>query len=98
LTWQIEIDDFAKSQIKNLDKSIQARIAKFIDKLMTLENPKVLGDTLRKELHPLVKYRIGDYRLICKLENKKLILLVLFIGHRSSVYEELTKYLNRRDI
>ncbi len=97
MVWQIEIDDFAKSQLNKLDKAVQRQIAKFVDKLANSTSPQLLAEPLRKELHPFIKYRVGDYRIVCKLENKKLIIIVLFIGHRSSVYDEVKKYLKRKE-
>jgi mRNA interferase RelE/StbE len=53
----------------------------------TAENPRRYGAPLRKELSGRWKYRVGSYRLICEIQDEKILVLVLMAGHRSKVYE-----------
>ena len=64
---QIIIQPNAKKQLKNLDFTIQKRIAKFIDNLQELENPRIKGKSLAGNLSGFWRYRVGDYRIICEI-------------------------------
>ncbi|MDR0666831.1 MAG: type II toxin-antitoxin system RelE/ParE family toxin [Campylobacteraceae bacterium] len=76
----------AQKQFEKLDFSIQKKIKKFTDELESLENPRSRGKSLVGNLNDLWRYRVGDYRLICDIQDDKLIILILKIGHRSEVY------------
>lgn len=80
-----EFDPRAKAEFSNLEKAEQRRIVKFLGCL--LENPRLHGAALRGEaLGDFWKYRVGDYRLIADIQDRKLTILIVAIGHRSSVY------------
>jgi mRNA interferase RelE/StbE len=88
LKWKIELSDNAISNLKTLDKIIQKRIIKFIKvRLETHENPRRIGSSLKGKLSGLWKYRIGDYRLICKIDDSIIEILVIHIGHRKNIYK-----------
>ena len=88
MVWQIELDDVAKKQLAKLDKPVVKRIIEFLRlRLAQLENPRNLGAALQgAELGNYWKYRIGDYRVIAKINDDKLIILVLKMGNRKEVY------------
>jgi mRNA interferase RelE/StbE len=87
--WKIEFDEKAKVQLLNLDKQTQKRIVNFLDKrILARSNPRLVGSALRGKLSDCWKYRIGDYRLICKLEDSILLVLVIAVGHRREVYKK----------
>ncbi|MDR3346095.1 MAG: type II toxin-antitoxin system RelE/ParE family toxin [Campylobacteraceae bacterium] len=52
-----------------------------------LENPRSRGKALVGNLSGLWRYRVEDYRLICKIEDNHFIILVIEIGHRNSIYD-----------
>jgi mRNA interferase RelE/StbE len=85
LAWKIEFDPRARAEFSSLDKTIQRRIVKFLDRLK--DNPRRHGAALRGEtLGNYWKYRVGDYRLIADIRDSKLVVLIVAIGHRSDVY------------
>jgi mRNA interferase RelE/StbE len=88
LAWRIEFDPRALDELKRLDKTAQARIIKTVrERIAPLENPRILGQALRgEELGRYWKYRIGDYRLICDIQDETVLILVLRVGHRKEVY------------
>ena len=88
MAWRIELDDFAKKDLAKLDKQTARRIAKFIrERLMQLENPRQIGDALKgAELGALWRYRVGDYRLIARIEDEIVRVLIVRIGNRRDVY------------
>ena len=59
----------------------------FLENLSELENPRLKGESLTGNLSKYWKYRIGDYRLICRIEDEKLLVLIVKIGHRREVYK-----------
>lgn len=88
LKWKIEFDEKAQAELLRLDKQVQRRIVDFIEnRLIPRDNPKSLGDPLKGGLGGLWRYRIGDYRLICKIENELLTVVALSVGHRREVYK-----------
>ena len=85
LTWKIEFDPRARADFAKLDKSIQQRIVKFLRRLHN--NPREYGAALQGEtLGNYWKYRVGDYRVIADIQDRKVTVLVVKIGHRSEVY------------
>jgi mRNA interferase RelE/StbE len=57
------------------------------EKIAAEDDLRRFGDPLRKDLGGLWKYRIGDYRIICSIEDKTVMVLVVRLGHRRSVYK-----------
>ena len=74
--------------INSLDKSVQKRIKKWIDShLVNANEPRDYGKPLVGNLKGYWRYRIGDYRLLAKIEDNKLIIIMVNIGHRRKVYK-----------
>ena len=87
LAWTVEFQLTARKQIRELDRPIQKRILSFFrQRLLTLEDPRQLGKALTGDKVGLWRYRIGDYRAICRIEDQRLVVLVLALGHRREVY------------
>ena len=86
MAWTIEFSSRAEKQLRKIDKQIVRRILKFL-KTKVEENPKAVGKYLKGNLSDLWSYRIGDYRLICNFQEKRMIVLVLEIGHRREIYD-----------
>ena len=78
----------AKKQIKKLDKQVAALIIGWLEKnIHGCENPRQHGKGLVENKSGEWRYRIGDYRVICEIKDKELIVLALEIGHRKEIYE-----------
>ena len=76
-------------QFKKLDKSVQRTIISWIKKhLMNCENPRTFGKGLTYNSSGYWRYRIGNYRLICEIEDEELIIIAVSIAHRSTIYKE----------
>jgi mRNA interferase RelE/StbE len=88
MVWKIELSLQADRELSKFDPPQKKRILKFLrERLASLENPRSIGQALHgSEPGEFWKYRVGDYRLICKIEDDRLLVLVLRIGHRSDVY------------
>jgi len=88
MAWEIEFSAEADRELNKLDPQHARRILKFLrDRLAILENPRSLGKPLQgSRLGEFWRYRVGDHRLICKIEEERLLVLVLAIGHRREIY------------
>jgi mRNA interferase RelE/StbE len=65
----------------------QKRILSFLfTRLLASPDPRRLGKSLAGELEGMIRYRVGDYRLICRLEDQTLTILVIEVGHRREIY------------
>ena len=84
---RVILSDTAKRQLKKLDKSIRDRILKYMDKVESLENPRARGKGLSGNLSGTWRYRVGDYRVFCKIMDDKLIIEVVKVGHRRDIYD-----------
>lgn len=87
LAWAVEFQLTAKKQLAKLDRGMQLRIVDFFrNRIAGAEDPRYLGKALKGEMGELWRYRIGDYRAICRIEDQRLVVLVLYIGHRKEIY------------
>jgi mRNA interferase RelE/StbE len=87
LVWRIEITRTAEKQIRKLDRGAQNSIVIFLRKrLESASDPRRWGKALQGEKRGLWRYRVGDYRLICDIQDKKVTILILEVGHRKDVY------------
>lgn len=78
----------AIKDLKRLDRYTQRMLKAWIEKnLIDCENPRAHGKGLTSNRSGQWRYRIGDYRLICQIDDGKLVILALSVGHRSSVYQ-----------
>jgi mRNA interferase RelE/StbE len=78
----------AQRELDALDKPIARRVSKFLyERVANLEHPSQIGEQLHGTLGEYWKYRVGDYRIICSLEDDRLVVLVLRIGHRREIYK-----------
>ncbi|MCZ9961970.1 type II toxin-antitoxin system RelE/ParE family toxin [Brachyspira hyodysenteriae] len=84
---KVSITRTAKKSLEKLDRNIQKRILDFLSYLETLENPIVKGKSLKGELKEYWRYRVGDYRILSKIIDNELIILVIDIGHRKDIYD-----------
>jgi mRNA interferase RelE/StbE len=87
MAWKIELDEAAERELDKLDAQISKRILKFLQRVGKLDDPRSIGEALKgSRLGNFWKYRVGDYRIICDIQDKLLIVLVLRVGNRREVY------------
>jgi mRNA interferase RelE/StbE len=88
LVWRIEFDAEAGDDLRKLDREIQRRILTYLrERIATEKDPRRFGAPLRRELSGLWKYRLGDYRIVCRIEEKRVVVYVIRIGHRKEIYK-----------
>lgn len=88
MAWRVEFDDGAKRDLEKLDKPIALRITMFLrERVGQLDDPRSIGEALKgSRLGDFWRYRVGDYRIICDLQNQRLLVLALRVGHRREIY------------
>jgi len=87
LAWRINYTDSARLQLRKLDKQTAQRILDYMDeRIAPLEDPRSTGKALTGPLGEFWRYRVGDYRIICDIQDGALLVLVVRIGKRSDVY------------
>jgi mRNA interferase RelE/StbE len=87
--WAVEFDDRARRELRKLDTKIQQAILRYLrSRIAVTEDPRRFGKPLRRNLAGLWRYRVEDYRLICRIEETRVVVLVLQVGHRREVYED----------
>ena len=83
---RIEYTETARKQLRKLDRAMQKRILDYMDEVALLETPRSRGKALVENMRGLWHYRIGDYRVICEIQEARIIISVLKIGHRKNIY------------
>jgi len=87
LAWTVEISDVAERQLRKLDGPVQRRILDWLnDRTEGCKNPRHFGEPLKGDRAGFWRYRIGDYRVLCDIQDEHVVVLVLTIGHRRQVY------------
>jgi mRNA interferase RelE/StbE len=76
-----------EKEFLKLDFKVQKLIKKWQGEIESLADPRSRGKSLSGEFKGLWRYRVENYRIICDIQDDKLIVLVLKVGHRSEVYD-----------
>lgn len=84
---RVEFSAKAKKEFLKLDKPVQKQIQTFIIKLQNVQDPRSSGKALVGNFAGCWRYRVGDYRLVCYIEEEKILITVLRIAHRKEVYK-----------
>lgn len=88
LTWNIEWDDRARKELRKLDSPIQKDILSYLRlRIAESDNPRIFGQSLSGNKTGLWRYRVGNYRIICRIEDDAFVVLVIGVGHRKEIYE-----------
>ena len=87
MKYDVEYSKTAVDTIKKIDSSTSKIIRNWIEKnLINTENPRIKGKVLTGDLKGLWRYRVGDYRILAEIQDTKIVILILDIGHRSKIY------------
>jgi mRNA interferase RelE/StbE len=88
VSWDYRIEPTAARDLGKLGPSAALQIRAYLNnRIRGTSDPRMLGKPLRGKLHGFWRYRVRDYRLLCRLENEVLIVVVVAVGHRSTIYE-----------
>ena len=87
MAWQIEFTPEAEKQLSKIDRQIAKRIVRFLrERIATAENPRSIGKVLKGVLREFWRYRVGDYRIVSRFEDCRMLILVIRVAHRREVY------------
>lgn len=87
MAWQIRFSKTADKSLRKLDRSITSSILDELENVSKLRDPRSRGKGLKHNLSGLWRYRVGDYRIICNIEDEVLVILVIDIAHRRDIYK-----------
>jgi mRNA interferase RelE/StbE len=87
LAWTIEYDADAVRSLKRMNPTEAKRVIAYMSQVGDMENPRSKGHGLTGQLHGLWRFRCGDWRIICDIQDAKLIIVALAVGHRSRIYK-----------
>ena len=88
LVWTVEFTKSADKALQKLPRETQIRIANYLrERILSVPDPRALGQALHGKFSGTWRYRVGDYRIICKIEDHKMVVLVIELGHRSEIYK-----------
>ncbi|MFN3601950.1 MAG: type II toxin-antitoxin system RelE family toxin [Dietzia sp.] len=89
MAYRVEVTPQVQKAITKLgrqDRAAQQRIKSFLEeRIQGCDDPRYLGKALRGDQH-LWRYRVGDYRLLCSIEDRRVTVLVVDLAHRREVY------------
>jgi len=88
LGFEIEFDPAALDDLKKLDRPIQQRLLGFLrQRVAVLDDPRAIGEALAgSRLGNYWKYRVGDWRIVCDIQDRRIVVRVLRVGNRREVY------------
>ena len=88
MKYRVEYTKTAVKQLKKMDKKIAALILSYLEeKLVDCENPRLFGKALQGNLDDKWRYRVGEYRILAKIEDDAVVIVIVEIGHRKMIYE-----------
>ena len=89
MAWTIELGRAAERELDKLDPQVARRVLSFLyERLSHLDDPRSIAEALSgARVGIFWKYRVGDYRLISSIQDKKLVILIARVGNRRDVYD-----------
>ena len=89
MAWKVELSGQGQRHLDALDRQVARRVLSFLfERVAQLEDPRSIGDALKgSRFGHLWRYRVGDFRVICDLQDNTLTVLVVSVGNRREVYK-----------
>ena len=88
MSWDYDFEADALRALRDLGPSARAEIIAWLDeRVKGAPNPRQFGLPLRGPLHGLWRYRVRDWRILCRIEDSRLIVVVVQVAHRSTAYD-----------
>nr|WP_317430348.1 type II toxin-antitoxin system RelE/ParE family toxin [Streptococcus lutetiensis] len=86
MAWRIDFTKAADKALRKLDRPTAGRVLDELEEIAKLGDPRSRGKALTGNLAGLWRYRVGDYRVVCDIEDGVLVILVVDVAHRREVY------------
>ena len=88
VSWDYNFTERAIKQLRKLGPQASRRVVDFLEeRIKDGEDPRQFGKALRGDLGEFLRYRVGDYRILCQIDDGELVVLVVKVGHRSDAYD-----------
>jgi len=88
MIWTVSYLKSATKKARKIDPKARQRIRKFLEeRLASLEDPRSIGKRLVGKEIEIWRYRVGDYRILCQIQNNEITILVIDMDHRSRIYQ-----------
>lgn len=85
--WKVEWDSKALKEAKKLSRDARKQIIEYLEnRVLKSQNPYQYGKSLKGDKAGIWRYRVGDYRILCSIEDENFIILVIAVGHRKNIY------------
>lgn len=84
--WQVRFSKRADKALAKMDRQVAARIIGELVEVSQLDDPRSRGKGLTGNLAGLWRYRVGDYRVVCDIQDDALVIVAVDVAHRSEVY------------
>ena len=92
MAWEIEFTGKARKQLRKLAQADARRIVNFLrQRLSPLSDARQLGKALQGPSSELWRYRVGKFRLVCEIQDDRLVVLVVRVGQRDKIYRKKTR-------
>lgn len=89
MSWKISYLKSLQKSIKKIDRASREKIRDYLEKQIAVsDNPRQFGKALKGTDSKLWRYRVGQYRIICEINDTDIVILVVRIGHRKDVYRK----------
>lgn len=85
-SWRVETTAEFDRSIRKVDRTVASSIISYLEALLELEDPRQRGKVLAGERRGYWRYRVGEYRVLVRLEDDRMVVLAIGVGHRSEVY------------
>ena len=90
MAWTIRFDERAFKDLARLDRHVQRQILHYLERrVATADDPETFGKSLTGPLTGLWRYRVGDHRVVCRIQREQITVLVIAVGHRKDIYDRL---------
>lgn len=86
MAWTLEYEAAARKALRKLPRDVGLRIVTTLGKVADAENPRDRGKAMAGEWAGHWRYRVGDYRVIARIEDGRMVIVVIAVGHRREVY------------
>mgnify|MGYP002784364365 CR=1 FL=1 len=87
MKWRVEFTEKAAKQFAKLDRQTQANIIRYLDRILETSDPQMFGKPLVGDFTGFWRYRVGKYRIICEIEKSRLLIEVISVGKRDTIYD-----------
>lgn len=87
MAWTVEFSEGAQHDFARIATTVQRDVIRYLERVTAHDNPRDFGKPLRGDKAGVWRYRTGKFRILCRLEDQRLVVLVLAVGKRDEIYD-----------